>query len=1468
MALIIADRVKETATTTGTGTFTLGGAVTGFRTFNAGIGDGNTTYYCIFLDGTNEYEVGLGTFTASNQLARDTVLTSSNSGSKVNFSAGIKSVFCTQPSSKAAFLDSSGNLSITTSNVTEGTNLYYTDARFDTRLATKNTANLTEGTNLYYTDARARAAISVSGNALSYNSSTGVLTSSFEESPTFTGNVVVSGNLTVTGTTTWLDSTNTQISDKNIVLNYASSDSSANADGAGLTIQDAVDASNDATILWDATLDAFKFSNNLHFNDGIQANFGTSSDLQILHDGSHSYIKDVGTGSLRIRGTDLLLESQSGETFLYAANNGAVTLYHDNSAKLATTSTGIDVTGSVVSDGLSVASDTDTISTLGRAKIGAFVSDYAYFSHIDNATSTNYALNQNSAGSTAINAATGQNVSLKINNSEKLLVQGSTGNVGIGTTSPVDALDVNGKIRTNDRVLSNWYQSTSTYGLQFSNSAGNIQVFKSDDGNLGIGTTSPSQLLHLASTNPNIRLEDTDGTNKYGQIRFNGTSFDIMSRDSGNAAIRFGGHGSSNFTEYARFDSSGNLGIGTSSPSSKLHVNGSANISGTTYINDSIHLNLTDGNVAKKLGSIVPVSVGGDDDTGGLELRSHYNNIAYKGLDMLSGGATRLFHSGNEKLATTSTGIDVTGGADAIAKVTGTTTAARLDLATNSHHRFWQLIESDGRFRFYDQTANAERLAITSAGNLGIGTTSPDVLLDLQMQNASQGLKIRRHNSSGQFIHIHEADGASHRIEAVGSKEFRIDNQGTSATTKLVFKNAGSTAMVIDSSQNVGIGTTSPSQLLHLNSTNPFLRIQESDATNGFGDIIYNSASLRLRSRSNTSNGIIRFEGNNGTTTTEYARFDSSGNLGIGTTSPSSKLHISGDSDTNSKLTIQRTGATTGTNILGYNYVGTFANSELRLFANSSEAMRIDTGGKLLVGKTTADATNTVGHELKANGIVVHTTDDTGTMYLNRKTSHGNIIELRKDNSAVGVIGTQNWGIGTSSPAEPLHIVNSDPKIRLQDSDGTNQFSTIFQNGGELTLLSRNNTNNGFITFNGGNGTAATEYGRFNTSGNLGIGTTSPSRKLHINGGTANFVAKFESTDGIGGILVADNSTSVDLAVAAEGNNLSFYNNSEKMRIDSSGNVGIGTTSPGFKLQINGTDSSLLQLKNTNGSSGQVRLQFNRDSATRWNIGANLTNDFTFYDQQNSTVPFTVKQGANSHTLVVSNNSNVGIGTSSPADKLHVNSGTADKVAIFESGDTSSYIELKDPTASSHLLSSDGKLIFKADPNNAAGSTRIAFEIDGAERARIDSSGNVGIGTTHPDSRLDVTGGDITVNVSSTGLMNYKYNNSVVGSITTNGVATAFNTSSDARLKDITGSARGLEVINELNPVAYDWKADGKSDEGLIAQEVKELVPNAVSETEEGYYQMDYSKLVTPLIKAVQELTAKVESLEAQLANK
>jgi hypothetical protein len=114
MALVLDDRVKETSTTTGTGTLDLSGAVSGFQTFVAGIGNSNTTYYAIVNRDEAEWEVGLGTVTdaSTDTLARTTVISSSNSDSATNFSAGTKDVFCTLPASKVANLDTNDNLTI------------------------------------------------------------------------------------------------------------------------------------------------------------------------------------------------------------------------------------------------------------------------------------------------------------------------------------------------------------------------------------------------------------------------------------------------------------------------------------------------------------------------------------------------------------------------------------------------------------------------------------------------------------------------------------------------------------------------------------------------------------------------------------------------------------------------------------------------------------------------------------------------------------------------------------------------------------------------------------------------------------------------------------------------------------------------------------------------------------------------------------------------------------------------------------------------------------------------------------------------------------------------------------------------------------------------------------------------------------------------------------------------------------
>ena len=161
MALVVNDRVKETSTTTGTGTLNLLGAVSGFETFVAGIGNSNTTYYAITAT-NGDFEVGLGTITDAtpDTLARTTVISSSNSDSAVNFSAGTKDVFCTLPASKSVILDASGNIV-----ANNGSNLTALNA---TALASGSVASARLADNSV---TLAKMASGTDGNIISYDAS-------------------------------------------------------------------------------------------------------------------------------------------------------------------------------------------------------------------------------------------------------------------------------------------------------------------------------------------------------------------------------------------------------------------------------------------------------------------------------------------------------------------------------------------------------------------------------------------------------------------------------------------------------------------------------------------------------------------------------------------------------------------------------------------------------------------------------------------------------------------------------------------------------------------------------------------------------------------------------------------------------------------------------------------------------------------------------------------------------------------------------------------------------------------------------------------------------------------------------------------------------------------------------------------------------------------------------------------------
>jgi hypothetical protein len=148
MALVVKDRVKETSTTTGTGTLTLAGAAVGFETFSASIVNGNTTYYAIV--GGTEWEVGLGTV-AAGTLARTTVLESSNADALVNFSAGTKDVFCTYSAKVSVYYNATNKVAITGGAIWENTNTIASSYTITTSTNAFSTGNITVNSGVVVT---------------------------------------------------------------------------------------------------------------------------------------------------------------------------------------------------------------------------------------------------------------------------------------------------------------------------------------------------------------------------------------------------------------------------------------------------------------------------------------------------------------------------------------------------------------------------------------------------------------------------------------------------------------------------------------------------------------------------------------------------------------------------------------------------------------------------------------------------------------------------------------------------------------------------------------------------------------------------------------------------------------------------------------------------------------------------------------------------------------------------------------------------------------------------------------------------------------------------------------------------------------------------------------------------------------------------------------------------------------------
>jgi hypothetical protein len=469
-------------------------------------------------------------------------------------------------------------------------------------------------------------------------------------------------------------------------------------------------------------------------------------------------------------------------------------------------------------------------------------------------------------------------------------------------------------------------------------------------------------------------------------------------------------------------------------------------------------------------------------------------------------------------------------------------------------------------------------------------------------------------------------------------------------------------------------------------------------------------------------------------------------------------------------------------------------------------------------------------------------------------------------------------------------------------NDGTVPLASPDINGGTIDGVTIGGTTAGAGTF-----TTVTANG-------LGIGTGSPAAKIDIvhTGNTRMFLSE-EATDTstISAVNTANNAYS-DLNVYA--NNLKLSTNAtERMRIDNSGNVGIGTSSPDAKMNIEqsgiGNFDSII-LSRTTGNVGDVQSIVWQQNDLSNLKAASISGEVTGASA-GALVFNTATGGTLTERMRINSSGNVGIGTSSPSSY----EASANNLVVVDSDGVAGITIVGSSAGASAIHFADGVSGSESYRGYIAYSHNgdyMRFASAATEHMRIDSSGNLLVGTTSSEgpSQLSVVQTDTnqaaiacrhTLGAGEPFVRFINSNNTaVIGTIVNSGnTGTAYNTSSDYRLKeDMQPMTGAIERVNALNPVNFAWKVDGSRVDGFLAHEAQAVVPEAVTGTKDAmqdeeyevtpavldedgnvvteavmgtrsvpnYQGIDQSKLVPLLTAALQEAIAKIETLETKVA--
>ena len=999
-------------------------------------------------------------------------------------------------------------------------------------------------------------------------------------------------------------------------------------------------------------------------------------------------------------------------------------------------------------------------------------------------------------------SAAGALIVTNVSGTTIFFVNGSSGKVGIGTTGPNRKLDIESNEVDSNGVglqINNIAAGGNSWGIGVASSgdlnaaagslyfrddtSGGSKVVIQTNGNVGIGTTSPGARLTVEDTTtaatiivnstgtrgPGISLRKSAQVIGFigaaGQIEGNSnTNLALFADGVGNITFYTGGSG----TEKMRIDSSGNVGIGTTSPSHRLTVAGGsaadvANFSST-------------GATAR----IVFSAATGQTWRIGSE----------GGLNFAESAGDRLFiqTGGNVGIGTTSPStklhIQGQGGATATLTVESTTNFGIITLkgSNGGNGSIDAGTSSDGMRIFsglgnnltFGSNGTPNKMILTDAGNVGIGTASP-----------GQALHINRSGGTNSKINI-EASGSGHgeaginlytQSEATPWQIFVDDSTANNLggeTDRLGFWKDSAVLVLDGSSGRVGIGTTAPLSLLHIN---------DSSAT----------GALRVTNVSGTTIFFVNA---------------SSGFVGIGTTNPQNALHIShafnpfiliedSDEAANSKVWRFRTGATTAGDFNIQTIDDDFT-------SNIVNRLTIKRDGNVGINTTTPANTLTVQGTLNVTSQPTRSGDlfvaSSGRVGIGTTTPvefldvTGNGAGITLNNTAVaggkrwrivtstndlrfteaGVIDTITLqaggrvGIGTTAPLSLLHINNSgaDGALRVTNVSGTTIFfvngSSGFVGIGNRTSNSTDNNPNTKLIVDSGDahGVYAIFQGGDAQRFQLRFGTSTSTANSFIQGFRAGSVlAPNKLLLNPDGGQVGINISNPAHTLTVQGTlNVSNPGTSGQLFMGSSGNVGIGTTTPSTALQVVGTANitnvlmtgNRIDINDGSGKGLTGQIGSNDDIGI---TGAGGPDTLSILTQGNFSVA--TNNVANPSRFFIGTDGNVGIGTTGPLAKLDVQ--TASRATAFSASDGTTWHDMILRNPNSTAGSAVGLFFETSGYHTNAGTGIAAIDAGGdfsahlafitrpngavaVERMRITDAGNVGIGNTIPNATLHVVG--------------------------------------------------------------------------------------------------------------------------------